>query len=171
MVGRRGYLEDKVSFGALVAFPLYLNLLFRPIRFLADKFNTMQMGLVAAERVFKLLDTKDFIEDKGELVVDRFHGKVVFKNVSFAYDDENYVLKNLSFQINPGEKLAIVGSTGSGKSTIINILSRFYDIQDGKIQIDDQDIHAYTLQSLRDRIGIVLQDVFYFTEPFMKILH
>ncbi|MBK6363669.1 MAG: ABC transporter ATP-binding protein [Saprospiraceae bacterium] len=161
-LGAEGYLEDKVSFGALVAFPLYLNLLFRPIRFLADKFNTMQMGLVAAERVFKLLDTKDFIEDKGELVVDRFHGKVVFKNVSFAYDDENYVLKNVSFQINPGEKLAIVGSTGSGKSTIINILSRFYDIQDGKIQIDDQDIHAYTLQSLRDRIGIVLQDVFLF---------
>src|SRR5690606_38293990 len=118
-LGAKGYLDDKVSFGALVAFPLYLNLLFRPIRFLADKFNTMQMGLVAAERVFKLLDTKEHIPDNGQLQADKLQGKVDFENVSFAYDDENYVLKDVSFSIPAGHKLAIVGSTGSGKSTII----------------------------------------------------
>lgn len=161
-LGAKGYLDDKVSFGALVAFPLYLNLLFRPIRFLADKFNTMQMGLVAAERVFKLLDTKEHIPDEGRKVAEKLEGKVEFRNVSFAYDDENYVLKDVSFQIPAGHKMAIVGSTGSGKSTIINILNRFYDIQKGQILIDDSDIHEFTLTSLRERIAIVLQDVFLF---------
>ncbi|MFZ1706045.1 MAG: ABC transporter ATP-binding protein [Saprospiraceae bacterium] len=161
-LGAQGYLQDRVTFGALVAFPLYLNLLFRPIRFLADKFNTMQMGLVAAERVFKLLDTKDHIKDEGDIVTTSFKGKVEFNNVSFAYDDENYVLKDVNFDINPGEKLAIVGSTGSGKSTIINILNRFYDVQKGEILIDNIDIKKYTLHSLRERIAIVLQDVFLF---------
>ncbi|MBK8621445.1 MAG: ABC transporter ATP-binding protein [Saprospiraceae bacterium] len=161
-LGAQGYLQDKVTFGALVAFPLYLNLLFRPIRFLADKFNTMQMGLVAAERVFKLLDTKEYIPDHGKVERDKLLGNVTFKEVSFAYDNENYVLKDVNFDIKAGEKLAIVGSTGSGKSTIINILNRFYDIQKGEIKIDDVDIKDYKLSALRERIAIVLQDVFLF---------
>lgn len=161
-LGAKGYLDDKVSFGALVAFPLYLNLLFRPIRFLADKFNTMQMGLVAAERVFKLLDTQEHIPDKGNHPAEKLIGKVEFKDVSFAYDNENFVLNQVNFQIGGGQKMAIVGSTGSGKSTIINILNRFYDIQKGNIFIDDVEIREYPLKSLRERIAIVLQDVFLF---------
>lgn len=161
-LGAKGYLQDKVTFGALVAFPLYLNLLFRPIRFLADKFNTLQMGLVASERVFKILDSKDFIANQGTNIPVKLHGKVEFQDVSFAYDEENYVLKNITFSIRPGETMALVGSTGSGKSTIINILNRFYEIQKGQILIDDLDIKSYELKALRDRIAIVLQDVFLF---------
>ena len=161
-LGAQGYLEDKVTFGALVAFPLYLNLLFRPIRFLADKFNTMQMGLVASERVFKLLDRQEHITDDGKISRENLEGKVIFSHVWFAYDSDNYVLRDVNFEIKPGEKLAIIGSTGSGKSTIINILNRFYDIQQGSIFIDDIDIKDYTIRSLRQRIAIVLQDVFLF---------
>lgn len=161
-LGAKGYLHDKVSFGALVAFPLYLNLLFRPIRFMADKFNTLQMGLIASERVFKILDSKDFISNTGTIKPDKLLGKVEFKDVSFAYDDVNFVLQHIRFSINPGETLALVGSTGSGKSTIINILNRFYEIQQGSILIDDTDIKLYELKSLRNRIAIVLQDVFLF---------
>lgn len=161
-LGAKGYLQDKVSFGALVAFPMYLNLMFRPIRFMADKFNTMQMGLVAADRVFKILDNRDFMQDDGTFEAEKLEGKVEFRNVSFAYEDEHYVLKDVSFTIQPGETLALVGSTGSGKSTIINLLNRFYDIQKGTILVDERDIRAYRLKTLRDRIAIVLQDVFLF---------
>lgn len=161
-LGAKGYLQDKVSFGALVAFPMYLNLMFRPIRFMADKFNTMQMGLVAADRVFKILDNRDFMQDDGTFEAEKLEGKVEFRNVSFAYEDEHYVLRDVSFTIQPGETLALVGSTGSGKSTIINLLNRFYDIQKGAILVDDRDIRAYRLKTLRDRIAIVLQDVFLF---------
>jgi ATP-binding cassette, subfamily B, multidrug efflux pump len=167
-LGAKGYLQDKVTFGALVAFPLYLNLLFRPIRFLADKFNTLQMGLVASERVFKILDSKDFIANEGTNIPVKLSGKVEFRDVSFAYDEENYVLKNINFSIRPGETMALVGSTGSGKSTIINILNRFYEIQSGKILIDDLDIKSYELKALRDRIAIVLQDVFLFEGSVME---
>ncbi len=161
-LGAQGFLQDKVSFGALVAFPLYLNLMFRPIRFMADKFNTLQMGLVAAERVFKILDSDQFIPNKGTFKKDKLDGKIVFENVHFAYDDENFVLNDINLNINPGDTLAIVGSTGSGKSSIINILSRFYDIQKGNIYIDDHEIKEYELFSLRKRISVVLQDVFLF---------
>lgn len=161
-LGAKGYLQDKVSFGDLVAFPLYLNLLFRPIRFIADKFNTLQMGLVAAERVFKILDSNDFIENSGKKVVQSLEGNIEFVDVSFAYDDKNYVLNNISFSVPAGETLAIVGSTGSGKSTIINILNRFYEIQKGKIFIDGLDIKDYEIKSLRNKVAIVLQDVFLF---------
>ncbi|MBK9255187.1 MAG: ABC transporter ATP-binding protein [Saprospiraceae bacterium] len=161
-LGAKGYLQDKVTFGALVAFPMYLNLMFRPIRFMADKFNTLQMGLVAAERVFKILDSKDFVDNNGKITAPKLKGKVEFKDVSFAYDNENYVLNDINLNIKPGETLALVGSTGSGKSTIINILNRFYDIQKGEIRIDDVEIRDYELKSLRDRIAIVLQDVFLF---------
>lgn len=161
-LGARGYLQGVVSFGALVAFPLYLNLMFRPIRFMADKFNTLQMGLIASERVFKILDSKEFIPNEGKIKPDKLQGKVEFQDVGFAYDDTNYVLKNINFEIQPGQTMALVGSTGSGKSTIINILNRFYDIQQGRILIDAEDIKQYELSALRDRIAIVLQDVFLF---------
>jgi len=161
-LGARSYLSDDVTFGALVAFPIYLNLLFRPVRMLADKFNSLQMGLVAAERVKKVLDSQQNIENDGEIVAKKLNGEVVFDNVSFAYDNENFVLHDISFELKPGETLAIVGSTGSGKSTIINILNRFYEIQKGKITIDGVDIKDYELLSLRERISMVLQDVFLF---------
>lgn len=160
--GTRGIWNYTVSPGAFIAFPLYLNMLFRPIRMLADKFNTLQMGLVAAERVFKLVENNAMIQDNGEIEVDSIKGKVEFDNVSFAYDEENLVLQDISFDLKPGDTLAIVGSTGSGKSSIINILNRFYDIQKGVIKVDDIDIKKYSLKSLRDRVAMVLQDVFLF---------
>lgn len=161
-LGAQGYIQDKVTFGALVAFPLYLNLMFRPIRFMADKFNTLQMGLVAAERVFKILDSNEHIPNKGKVVANKLKGQIDFEDVTFAYDGKNNVIHNISFQIKSGETLALVGSTGSGKSTIINLVNRFYDIEHGKILVDGIDIKDYELNSLRSRIAIVLQDVFLF---------
>ncbi len=152
-----------VTAGALVAFPLYLSMMFRPIRMLADKFNTLQMGLVASERVFNLLDDNSFIENEGTLKADQLEGKVSFDKVNFAYNLPDYILKDISFDIAPGETLALVGSTGSGKTTIINILNRFYEIQDGQILIDDIPIKDYELMSYRKRIAVVLQDVFLFS--------
>lgn len=161
--GARGVISEDVTLGALVAFPIFLNMLFRPIRMLADKFNTLQMGMVAAERVFNLLDSEKIIENKGTKKVDKLDGNIEFKNVSFAYIAKNDVLKNLSFEIKEGQTLALVGSTGSGKTTIINILNRFYDIRKGEILIDGVDIRDYELENLRSRIAIVLQDVFLFS--------
>lgn len=160
--GARGVLDDVVSLGALIAFPLYLSMMFRPIRMLADKFNTLQMGMVASERVFKLLDNDATIPNKGTIKEGKLSGSVKFDNVSFAYNDVDFVLKNLSFEIKPGETLAIVGSTGSGKSTIINLLNRFYDAQKGNILIDGKSIKEYNIQNLRSGLAIVLQDVFLF---------
>ncbi len=161
-LGARSYLDDTVTFGALVAFPMYLNLMFRPVRMAADKFNTLQMGLVAADRVFKVKDSTEQIPNNGTYQVDGLKGDVKFDNVSFAYDEENFVLHDVSFHVKPNETLAIVGSTGSGKSTIINILNRFYDIQKGQIHLDDTLVNQYELNSLRKHIAIVLQDVFLF---------
>ena len=160
---QQSLLENGVTLGALVAFPIYLNMLFRPIRMLADKFNTLQMGLVAAERVFTLLDRAEFIKNEGTIKPDKLNGKVAFEDVFFAYRERDYVLKGISFDIKPGETLAIVGGTGSGKTTIINILNRFYDIQKGAIKVDDQDIRNYELLAFRKRIAVVLQDVFLFS--------
>lgn len=160
--GARGVLDGVVTLGALIAFPIYLNMLFRPIRMLADKFNTLQMGMVAADRVFKLLDSDETIVNQGEIKTGKLTGSVKFEGVSFAYNDVDFVLKNLNFEIKPNETLAIVGSTGSGKSTIINLLNRFYDIQKGDIFIDGKSIKEYELQHLRGRLAIVLQDVFLF---------
>jgi ATP-binding cassette, subfamily B, multidrug efflux pump len=153
--------------GTLVAFILCLNLLFRPLRVLADKFNILQMGIIASERVFKVLDNKDFADEKGEYSPETVKGKIEFENVSFAYNDENYVLKNVSFDAKPGETIAIVGHTGSGKTTIISLLNRLYHIQKGQIKIDDVNIEGYQLDILRKNVGVVLQDVFLFSGSVM----
>ncbi len=155
-------MDTTVSIGALMAFPWYINLLFSPMRMLADKFNTLQMGMVAADRVFDVIDTADIIENNGYIKPSRLKGDVKFNNVHFAYDGENEVLRDISFSLNAGETLAIVGSTGSGKTSVINVLARFYDIQQGDIYIDDKNLREYDLSSLRSRIAVVLQDVFLF---------
>ncbi|MEN0006319.1 MAG: ABC transporter ATP-binding protein [Bacteroidota bacterium] len=165
---RDALMAGGVTLGALVAFPVFLNMLFRPIRMLADKFNTLQMGLVASERVFKVLDRTDMIENKGTIKPERLKGAVDFEKVWFAYNGVDYVLKDLSFKVNAGETLAIVGSTGSGKTTIINILNRFYETQKGSIRIDGRDIKEYELFALRERVAMVLQDVFLFSGTVLE---
>lgn len=152
-----------VTLGALVAFPIYINMLFRPIRVLADKFNTLQMGLVAADRVFTVLDRTDSIGNEGTFSTEKLEGNVEFRNVSFAYVAKEWILKNLSFELKAGETLAIVGSTGSGKTTITNVINRFYEFQEGEILIDGRDIREYELYALRSHMAMVLQDVFLFT--------
>ncbi|MET0635741.1 MAG: ABC transporter ATP-binding protein [Chitinophagaceae bacterium] len=154
------------QYGTVTAFILFLNLLFRPLRVLADKFNVLQMGVVASERVFKVLDNEDFIAESGPdaFKPDRpLEGKVEFDKVWFAYVKDKYVLKNISFTIKPGEVVAIVGHTGSGKTTIISLLNRLYHIQGGEIRIDDRNINDFDLDYLRKNIGVVLQDVFLFS--------
>jgi ATP-binding cassette subfamily B protein len=146
----------------MIAFPLFINQLFRPVRMLADKFNTLQMGLVAADRVFGLIDNQSIISDHGNTTKEKLDGEIAFEKVNFHYETENPVLKNVSFQVHKGETIGIVGSTGSGKSTIINLINRFYDIQDGSIKIDGVDIKKYNLEFLRSRLSLVLQDVFLF---------
>ena len=149
--------------GTLMAFILCLNLIFRPLRVIADKFNVLQMGMVASERVFKVMDNDDYTKDEGNFSPLHMKGKIEFDQVSFGYDKENYVLKDVSFSVNPGETIAIVGHTGSGKSTIISLLNRLYHIQKGAIKIDDVNIENYKLDILRKNIGVVLQDVFLFS--------
>lgn len=161
--GARGVIASDITLGALIAFPIYLNMLFRPMRMLADKFNTLQMGLVASERVFNVLDNTEWIENTGTLEPTTLNGDVEFKDVHFAYNEGEPILKGLNFTIKAGETLAIVGSTGSGKSTIINILNRFYEIQSGKILVDNEDIKNYELAAFRKRLAVVLQDVFLFS--------
>jgi len=163
--GAQNVVGGSVSMGALIAFPVYVNMLFSPMRWLADKFNTLQMALVAGERVFNILDSDEMTEESKTptLIKVPLHGEVEFDQVYFAYDGENDVLKDVSFKIPAGQTLAIVGSTGSGKSTIINLLNRFYDIRAGHIRIDGLDIRDYKLDELRDRLAIVLQDVFLFS--------
>jgi ATP-binding cassette subfamily B multidrug efflux pump len=156
--------------GVVIAFMLCLNLLFRPLRVLADKFNVLQMGVVASERVFKVLDNEDFIPESHPSAYKSVHhlkGKVEFDKVWFAYTPENYVLKDVSFTIEPGETVAIVGHTGSGKTTIISLLNRLYHIQKGAIRVDDVNIEQYDLDYLRRNIGVVLQDVFLFSGSVM----
>ncbi len=149
--------------GEIIAFFLYLNLLFRPLRLIADKFNTLQMGMVASERVFRVLDNKDIMTDEGTYAPDKLNGKISFEHIYFAYTDERYVLKDISFLIEPGETMAIVGHTGSGKTSIISILNRLYPVQKGRILIDNRPIESYKLDTLRANIGVVLQDVFLFS--------
>jgi ATP-binding cassette subfamily B protein len=150
--------------GVIISFIMYLNLLFRPLRQIADKFNVLQMGMVASERVFKVLENDDVTANKQDgLHSGLTEGKVEFSNVWFAYNDDNYVLKNINFSIAPGETLAIVGHTGSGKTSIISLLNRLYPITKGEIKIDDHNITDYDLGFLRSKIAVVLQDVFLFS--------
>ena len=170
--------------GEIIAFFLYLNLLFRPLRLIADKFNTLQMGMVASERVFRVLDNEDMMLDKGVYAPVKLVGRVSFEHVYFAYSENRYVLRNISFLIEPGETLAIVGHTGSGKTSIISILNRLYAIQKGRILVDDRPVESYKLDALRANIGVVLQDVFLFSGsildnitlrnkeiPFERVVH
>jgi subfamily B ATP-binding cassette protein MsbA len=143
-------------------------MLFRPLYQIANKFNTLQMGMVAADRVFKVLDTNSNIDDDGTISADNFNGNISFENVRFSYVRDEEVLKGISFDVNSGETVAIVGATGAGKSTIINLLNRFYEINSGTIQIDDIDIKHITLSSLRHQIAVVLQDVFLFADTILN---
>jgi ATP-binding cassette, subfamily B, multidrug efflux pump len=154
--------------GEIVSFYLYLNLLFRPLRVIADKFNVLQMGMVASERVFRVLDNPDVARDTGTYIPDMVKGKVEFDKVNFAYVDNRYVLKNISFTMQPGQTIAIVGHTGSGKTSIISLLNRLYHIQEGQIRIDDVPIDDYRLAVLRRSIGVVLQDVFLFSGSVLE---
>jgi len=150
--------------GDVTFFVLLINQFFRPIRMLADRVNTLQMGMVASERVFKVLDTDDAISNDGTTVAQHLTGKVKFDQVWFAYNDEDWVLRGVSLETKPGEMLAIVGSTGSGKTSIINLLNRSYEYNEGIISIDDINIRDFELSSLRSQIGVVLQDVFLFSD-------
>jgi ATP-binding cassette, subfamily B, multidrug efflux pump len=161
-------LSGEVTLGALVAFPIYINMLFRPIRMLADKFNTLQMGLVASERVFTLLDRKEFIANTGTIIPQKFQGHLEFDQVTFAYEEGEPVLRDVNFSLAAGQTLAIVGGTGSGKSTTISLLNRFYDINQGHIRVDGHDIRDYELHAYRRRIALVLQDVFLFSGSVME---
>ncbi len=152
--------------GTVISFILCLNLLFRPLRVIADKFNILQMGIIASERVFKVLDNPDVATETTEVLKGApqiFQGAIQFENVWFAYTDEQYVLKDLSFEVKPGETIAIVGHTGSGKTTIISLLNRLYHISKGSIKIDGRRVEEYPLDTLRTNVGVVLQDVFLFS--------
>ena len=149
--------------GMLVAFILFLNQIFRPLRMIADKFNVLQMGMVAAERVFKVLDNKDITINDGEYAPEHIRGEIEFKKVKFAYQEPNWVLKEIDFKVHAGETIALVGHTGSGKTSIISILNRLYPYQSGAILLDNHPIESYTLDRLRGSIGVVLQDVFLFS--------
>lgn len=152
------------TFGDLFSYTMFITMLFNPLRQIADKFNEMQMGMIAANRVFDILDTEDQIQDKGNITAPVFEGKIEFKDVHFGYLENEEVIKGISLKVNPGETVAIVGSTGAGKSTIINLLNRFYEINEGSICIDGEDINSYSLESLRKQIAVVLQDVFLFAD-------
>ncbi len=168
--GTSAVIKSELTLGVLVAFPLYLGMLFRPVRMLADKFNSLQMGMVAANRVFEILDNDKNVANNGTLPAANLKGDIVFEDVYFSYDQDkteaeisNWTLNELSFKLDAGKTMAIVGSTGAGKTTIINILNRFYEIHKGKIFIDGVELRDYELFSLRKQIAIVLQDVFLFS--------
>ena len=162
--GSKEILSYSVSFGTVTAFVMLINQFFRPIRMLADRFNTLQMGIVSTDRILKLLDSDDYTANNGTYAPATLRGDVAFKNVWFAYNDDNYVLKDISFQVKQGQTVAFVGATGAGKSSIINLLSRFYEINKGSIWIDGVDLHQYELGALRQQISVVLQDVFLFSD-------
>ena len=156
------------GYGDIFTFILLSSLLFRPLRHIADKFNVLQMGMVAAGRVFAILDDTGQLEEEGDTELGEVKGKVAFKDVVFAYDPEKPVLRGVNFNIEPGQCIAVVGATGAGKSTLINLLNRFYEIEKGAIEIDDLDIRQMTLKGLRSHISVVLQDVFLFADTIEK---
>ncbi|EJF11395.1 MULTISPECIES: ABC transporter ATP-binding protein [Pontibacter] len=161
--GAHGVIDNDVSLGTLMAFILYIQMFFRPIRMIADRFNTLQLGVVSTERLMRLLDSKEMIPDNGSYAPEKIKGNVNFKDVWFAYKDEDWVLRNISLDVKAGESVAFVGATGAGKTSVINLLNRFYEINSGQILIDGHDIKEYNLDVLRHHIGVVLQDVFLFS--------
>lgn len=163
--GAREMIQSSTSmtFGELTAFIMFLNMFFRPIRQIADRYNTLQMGIVSSSRIFDLLDNVDQIPNNGHHIPKQLDGKVEFKDVWFAYNEEDYVLKDISFKVEKGKTVALVGATGAGKSSVINLLTRFYDINKGEILIDNISVKDYELNALRSNIGVVLQDVFLFS--------
>jgi subfamily B ATP-binding cassette protein MsbA len=160
--------QELTTLGDLTAFIMFIPMMFRPLNQIANKFNTLQMGMVAADRVFKVLDTTSNIDDSGTKVAANFKGNIEFKDVHFSYVDDEEVLKGISFNVKAGDTVAIVGATGAGKSTIINLLNRFYSIKSGEILIDDVNIKEVTLNSLRQQIAVVLQDVFLFADTILN---
>ena len=162
--GSKQILQSEVTFGTVTAFVMFINLFFRPIRQLADRINTLQMGIVSTDRILKLLDSDEYTSNEGTLNPPTIRGKVEFRNVWFAYNEEEYVLKDINFTVDEGKTIAFVGATGAGKSSIINLLTRFYDINKGNIYVDDVEIHEYELNALRRHVGVVLQDVFLFSD-------
>ena len=156
--------ENSISLGTIFLFIQLSQMLFRPLRQIADKFNTLQMGMVAANRVFKLLDTEEFVNDFGKIKSKSIKGNILFDKVNFGYDKDNIIIKNLSLKIKKGERIAIVGPTGSGKSTIIKLILRFFELNSGKINIDDVNIKDYSLKNLRSQISLVSQDIFLFAD-------
>ncbi len=182
--GSHGVISDDVSLGNVIAFIMFINMLFRPIRELADKFNTLQMGMVSGERVFRVLDTMEFIPDEGTKELAELKGELEFKNVWFSYKDipeseagkngkeniqetkskDDWILKDLSLKVEAGKTLALVGATGAGKSSVVNLIGRMYEFQKGQILLDGEDVRSIKLSSLRKNIGIVLQDVFLFSD-------
>ncbi|MGI9541828.1 MAG: ABC transporter ATP-binding protein [Cyclobacteriaceae bacterium] len=162
--GSKQVLQSGLELGTLISFIMYINMFFRPIRMIADRFNTLQMGIVSTDRIIRLLDSEESLPDQGTHHTEDIEGSVQFDRVWFAYNEEEYVLKNISFEVHPGETLALVGATGAGKSSVINLLSRFYDINRGNIKIDGRNITEYEMANLRTHIGVVLQDVFLFSD-------
>ncbi|AOZ98346.1 MULTISPECIES: ABC transporter ATP-binding protein [Flavobacterium] len=156
--------DNFTTFGDLFSYTMFIGMLFNPLRQIADKFNEMQLGMIAANRVFEIIDTQDQIQDTGKIEAPVFDGNIQFKDVRFSYIENEEVIKGIDLSVNSGETIAIVGSTGAGKSTIINLLNRFYEIKSGTICIDNENIENYTLSSLRKQIAIVLQDVFLFAD-------
>ena len=156
--------ENSISLGTIFLFIQLSQMLFRPLRQIADKFNTLQMGMVAANRVFKILDTEEFVNDFGKIKSKSIEGNILFDKVNFGYDKDNIIIKNLSLKIKKGERIAIVGPTGSGKSTIIKLILRFFELNSGKINIDDVNIKDYSLKNLRSQISLVSQDIFLFAD-------
>jgi ATP-binding cassette subfamily B protein len=159
--------ESGITLGMLIAFILYIQMFFRPIRMIADRFNTLQMGIVSSSRILNLLDNKEHIPNSGTFKPEKIEGTIQFKGVDFAYNEEENVLKNINFEVKEGETVALVGATGAGKSSIINLLSRFYDIQKGSISVNGVDIKEFDLDYLRKNIGVVLQDVFLFSDTIL----
>lgn len=160
--------QGNLEFGVLIAFIIYLQMFFRPIRMIADRFNTLQMGIVSTNRIIHLLDSKENIPDNGSYMPDTIDGSVSFKNVWFAYHEEDWVLKDITFEVKQGETVALVGATGAGKTSVINLLSRFYEINKGEILVDGVSISNYELTNLRSHIAVVLQDVFLFSDTIFN---
>jgi ATP-binding cassette subfamily B multidrug efflux pump len=162
------YEETGLTIGKLIAFIMFIQMFFRPIRMIADRYNTLQMGIVSSSRIMNLLDSAEHIQDNGTRKVEHVQGDVKFQHVWFAYNDAEYVLKDINLDIRPGETIALVGATGAGKSSIINLLNRFYEINRGAILVDGVDINEYELGGLRKNIGVVLQDVFLFSDTIFN---